>query len=178
MLKKMSIPTRIPLLGQYKPGYPRRSQSTITPCRAASCRGTHTSMKVCYVFRRAWTLICNINSTWQVYLVSVCSFTYMYRYMQGQGFWCQHKTPLINVQMSGWRKNKVKQRNLKESDICSIDTIKLCGNCWSLHLFGIGMRLEGKPQSLLISFVGANQFHLCIKINHAGNHTALRSLRL
>ena len=51
---------------------------------------------------------------------------------------------------------------MKESDMCSIDAMKLCSNCWSLHLFGIEMRLEGAPQKSLKFFLGTNQFAIHI----------------
>jgi len=60
--------------------------------------------------------------------------------------------------------------------MCSIDTVKLCSNCWSLHLFGIAMRFEGVPRKSLKFFLGTNQFRL--RIPRAGKHIALTSLRV
>lgn len=69
--------------------------------------------------------------------------------------------------MSGWRKNKAKQWNLKKSHVWYWYR-KLCSNCWSLHLFGIEMIMEGIPWKSVKFFLGTNQFYLSVNIKLSG----------
>ena len=45
---------------------------------------------------------------------------------------------------------------------------KLCSNCWSLHLFGIEMIMEGVPWKSVKFFLGTNQFYLSVNIKLSG----------